>query len=334
MDGTGHDPMPGDAGAAPATRPRAETDRELAALVARRFYLEDETKVAIADELHISRFKVARLLEFARSSGIVNISLHDGGVADERLADRLRDHLGLRECVVVSSDGSAADVRRQVGAAAADLLGSTLRAGDVLGLAWGRTLSALTAQLQELPPVTIVQLTGAAGGDLSESPIEVVRRASLRSGGKAYAYYLPLLVRDATTAASLRQNPDVGAAMRMFDEITVAVVAIGSWDPPVSQFHDLVTDAERQRLLDSHVRADIAGILLDRDGSTVDEGFIGRTLSVRTEQLGRVPRVVAAAAGADKAVAVLAAARSGLISGLVTDRAFADAALELPPVPS
>lgn len=309
-------------------RDRTVADRELAAVVARRFYLEDATKVAIADELGISRFKVARLLEFARDSGIVTITLHDGGVPDERLAERLRDHLRLRECVVVGSHGPPTEVRRQVGAAAADLLTGTLSPGDVLGFAWGRTLSALTEHLSDLPPVTVVQLTGAASGALTDSPIEIVRRASLLAGGKAYAFYLPLFVRDATTAAALRQQPEVAATMRMFDEVTVAVVSVGSWVPPDSQVHDMVPEPERERLLASGVRADLAGILLDRDGKTVDEGFIGRSLTVRTEQLGTVPRVIAAAAGAEKAMAVLAAARSGLISGLVTDRALAESVLQ------
>jgi DNA-binding transcriptional regulator LsrR (DeoR family) len=56
----------------------------LAAAVARRYYLEGETKVEIAGQLGLSRFKVARLLEEARASGIVRTDgrRHHLSVAD------------------------------------------------------------------------------------------------------------------------------------------------------------------------------------------------------------------------------------------------------------
>lgn len=50
---------------------------------ARRYYLDDASKVAIAEELDISRFKVARLLEEARDQGIVRIDVVDPGAGCE-----------------------------------------------------------------------------------------------------------------------------------------------------------------------------------------------------------------------------------------------------------
>ena len=47
----------------------------LAARVARQFYLEGVSKVDIAERLGISRFRVARLLEAARESGMVRIEI-------------------------------------------------------------------------------------------------------------------------------------------------------------------------------------------------------------------------------------------------------------------
>ena len=42
-------------------------------LGARRYYLDERSKVEIAEELGVSRFKIARLLEVARDSGLVRI---------------------------------------------------------------------------------------------------------------------------------------------------------------------------------------------------------------------------------------------------------------------
>ena len=46
----------------------------LAARVARQFYLDGASKIDIAESLGISRFRVARLLESARDSGMVRIA--------------------------------------------------------------------------------------------------------------------------------------------------------------------------------------------------------------------------------------------------------------------
>ncbi len=51
----------------------------LTATIARRYYLEGASKSDIATELGLSRFKVARLLDRARESGIVRIELESRG---------------------------------------------------------------------------------------------------------------------------------------------------------------------------------------------------------------------------------------------------------------
>ncbi|GAA3420013.1 sugar-binding transcriptional regulator [Streptosporangium vulgare] len=300
------------------------------ATVARRFYIDDVSKVEIAKELGLSRFKIARLLEQAKSTGIVTITLRDAGYVDDVMSAQLSAHMRLREAIVVETLGTDAQVRSQVGAAAATLLTETLHPGDVLGLAWGRTLTAMTEGLTSLPPVSVVQLTGAVGSDLAESPVEVVRKASLSAGGKAHAIFAPLVVEDAATAAALRRQTDVAAAMRLFTQVTVAVVAVGSWDPPISQIREVMSDADRAELAARGVQAEVAGILIDRHGRLVGEDFAERCLSISAQELGRVPRVIAVAAGADKAEAVLAVARSGLLSSLVTDRALAEVVLREP----
>jgi DNA-binding transcriptional regulator LsrR (DeoR family) len=309
----------------------SRTERSRLVTLARRYYLDDVSKTDLAREVGLSRFKVARLLERARELGIVTVTIDDEGVLDEQLSARLADHLGLDEVLVVGSGGDEPQVRRAVGAAAADLLSDTLHAGDVLGLAWGRTLTAMTESLTSLPPVIVVQLTGAVGSDLAESPVEVVRRASQRAGGSARAIFAPLLVENADTAAALRRQPDVAQSLQLLDEVTVAVVAVGSWDPPISQLREVMRPDDRARLAERGVQAEVAGILLDGEGRLVGQDFAERSLSISADQLRRVPRVIAAAGGSAKAAAVRAVTRSGLITSLVTDHSLAEALLAGPP---
>lgn len=307
------------------------TERSRIAAVARRYYLDGASRIEIADEFSLSRFKVARMLDAARELGIVTITINDDSPVDAALSEALAAHLGLDRAIVINAFGRYDDVRTAVGAAAADLLSTTLVSGEVVGIAWGRTLAAMTESFTTLPKTTIVQLTGTVGSELTESPVEIVRKAALSSGGTARPIFSPMLVDDPATAAALRRQTDVAAAMNLFDRVTTAVVAVGSWDPPISQLRDVVSPEERASLQREGVRAEVTGILVADDGRLVGADFTERCLTISAVQLLRIPRVLAVVAGQEKAKAVAAVSRAGLITTIVTDRALAEATLLEPP---
>jgi DNA-binding transcriptional regulator LsrR (DeoR family) len=310
--------------------PRAA--RQLLAEVARLYYLRDVPKVEIARHLGLSRFKVARLLDQARQQGVVSITIQGAAPVDAALSDRLSQHWGLRATVVNAGDGAEAEVRRRVGQATAELFMDTAQAGQTVGLAWGRTLTAMTDYLTRLPTVSVVQLIGAGTADLNESPVELVRRTCLSTGGQAYPIIAPAMVGDARGLAALKSNPDVRAAVTLFDSLDIAFIAIGSWDPPASQIRPALAPADQQRLDQLGVCAEVAGMFFDADGAVVAEDFSQRYLSISPAQLRRVPRLFAAAGGRVKLRAVAAVVKSGLITDLVTDHSLAEAALTLAPI--
>jgi DNA-binding transcriptional regulator LsrR (DeoR family) len=129
------------ASASPAATPNGPAASVLAATVARRYYLEGASKSEIAQELGLSRFKVARVLDQARSSGLVRIELHYEGEIDLDLSVRLASHLELRRCLVVDApEEDLVQLRTALGRVAAGLLSEIVDRNDVLGMAWSRTL--------------------------------------------------------------------------------------------------------------------------------------------------------------------------------------------------
>ncbi|QCR18191.1 sugar-binding transcriptional regulator [Agrococcus sp. SGAir0287] len=306
----------------------ARLERELAIRAARRFYLDDRSKVEIAQELGVSRFKVARLLELARETGIVRIAIDDEGFVDDERAERLRELLGLGRAVVVSTHGGGDDARRIVGAAAARLLTDSLEDGEVLGMGWGRTLAATAVAIERLPRVSVVQMTGATEASRDLSPVEIVRRIGLRSGGEVVPVFAPLVADDAETARAFRRQSDIARALAMHDRVTTAVMSIGGWDSRASQLCANLDPAFRDDLLARGVVAEIGITLVDATGAEIAPDFAERGVAVTSQQLRAIPRVIGVAAGAEKAVATVALARAGLVTELVVDVALADAAIE------
>ncbi|MCH1883930.1 sugar-binding domain-containing protein [Agrococcus sp. ARC_14] len=305
-------------------------DRGLAVRAARAFYVADRSKIEIAKDLGISRFKVARLLEHARASGIVSIAIDDSGFIDEERSAALRERLGIERAVVVAAHGDDDEVRHTVGRAAASLLSETLTHGEVLGMGWGRTLSATAQELGPLPQVSVVQLTGATEMTRHLSPVEIVRAMSLSAGGEVLPIFAPLLTEDAETAALFRRQPAIHRVLERFDAVTTAVMAVGSWSPPMSQLFDSIEPSLRESLLERGVVAEVGTTLVDSDGQELAPDFSERCISISAEQIKAVPRVLGVAMDARKALALTALTAGGWITEVVVDETLADAVLAGP----
>jgi DNA-binding transcriptional regulator LsrR (DeoR family) len=304
----------------------------LLASVARRYYLDGRSKIEIAEEFGLSRFKVARLIDTARETGLVHIEIRHEGVIDVDLSARLRDRFELAHAVVVQApDDDPAAVRRHLGRAAAELLGEVLTPHDVLGLAWARSVGAMASVLPRLPGVPVVQLTGALSQhDGDHSSIDIVRDVARAAGGPAYVFYAPFVVRDAATARALRQQPEVARAFNQLPRVTKAVGGVGFWARGESTLYDAVEDRERQALQRLGVCAELSGIFLTADGAPIDTQLSQRMIGIDAQQMRAIPEVIGIAYGMAKLPALRAALRSGLLGGVVTHVALADALLDQP----
>jgi DNA-binding transcriptional regulator LsrR (DeoR family) len=301
----------------------------LTATVARRYYIDGKSKVEIADEFALSRFKIARLLHTARESGIVRVEIGYPGEIDVDLSGRLQIAFGLRHSVVLDTpDDDSRSLRQHLGAAAAELLTEIVTPADMLGLAWARSVSAMTAALTRLPPVPVVQLTGAlTRPEIEDNSIDLVRHAARVSGGPAYFFHVPLLVPNPATARAMRKQPEVVRAFARYGSVTKAVVGIGLWAPGQSTIYDAADERDRELMTRLGTCSDISGVTIDADGAPVSAGLTERMIGISAAEMRAIPEVIAIAYGVTKAPAVRAALRSGLVGGLVTHSTLAAALL-------
>ena len=313
-----------------AAHPRGPAQLVLTASVARRYYLDGRSKVEIAEEFALSRFKVARLLDDARSSGLVRIEIGHPGVVDVELSARLMEALGLTHCVVTDTpDDHPATLREHLGAAAAELLTEIVTPDDVLGLSWARSVSAMAAELRVLAPVPVVQLTGAlARPGADDSSIELVREVARVGGGPAYFFYAPMAVSDPVTARALRGQPEVARAFGLIGSVTKAVAGVGAWEPEQSTLYDATGEAECDELRAAGVCAEVSGVLIDDTGEPVSAPLTERMIGITAAQMRAIPEVIGIVYGLAKARAVSAAVRGGYVDSLVTHSTLATALID------
>ena len=296
------------------------------AVIARRYYLEGRTRIQIAEEFGISRFKVAREIDEALASGMVESTIHNPGSIDVELSTELQRRFNLEHAYVVLTDeNSHAERVDAVAKATAQLLQSILRPDDVIGVDCGRTLTKIADHITALPRADVVQLTGMAGA-LTSNGVDLVRRLTEISGGRSWPMYAPLVVSDARTAESLTGTQQIQETLTRHNKVTCAVVSVGAWYPGTSQVYELLTPAETQALSEAGVCAETCALLLDADGVRVP-GLDERRMGVDEAILRSIPTVIALATGTQKIAATRSVLKSGLVKSMVTDVEIASAVL-------
>ncbi len=269
----------------------------LLAHVARLHYGRELTKQEIARRLGVSRFKVARLLEQARATGVVRIEVDEPVAVDDERSRALEQRYGLDLALVVPGEALAA--------AAAGLLPGLLADGEVLGVAWGATLSAVAAALPGLARGTrVVQICGAVPGlEPGTGPTEVALRFAERLGGPVHTLPAPALASRAARD-ELLAHETIRPTVERFADVSTALVGVGA------------------RPEGGHVLVHV----FDRDGRLVETDLPDRAIALSLLP-PRQARVVAVAGGEAKRDAVRGALAAGLVDVLVTDAGCAEGAL-------
>src|SRR6185312_11973803 len=264
-------------------------------------------------------------------SGVVHIEIRHVDGIDVDLSAQFQEKFQLQHTVVVNTpNDDPSSLRQHLGRAAAELLAEVITPQDVLGLAWARSVSAMAGALPPLPGVPVVQLTGALSFQVGDSSsIDLVRDVARASGGPAYVFYAPFTVRDAATARGLREQPEVAQAFTQLPRVTKAVAGVGFWAPGQSTLYDAADEHDRQALRRLGVCADISGVFLSADGEPVKTELTERMIGIDAEQMRAIPEVIVIVFGMAKVPAMRAALRSGLVGGVITHTALAQALLDV-----
>lgn len=295
--------------------------------VAHLYYNENLSQQKIADYLGVSRSLIAQYLQNARETGIVRIQICDPDNICENLMSSLKKETGIKFLRVIPTPrGSQELVLRAVGADAAEFVTNNLKDGDTLGLAWGRTTSLVVNLLQtpHASRLKVLPLLGesAHSGNYSQMN-QLVVRAAERIGASPQFLSLPIFVSSAQLRSVLEKEEGICNVIKGWDRINLACAGIGVV-PPVSGMVVYIGEEHLPPLINAGAVGDICGTYYDREGNIIKSGFEDCFIGVSVKQMKAVNCMVAVACGEEKAIAVLGALRTGLLSALFIDQRLAE----------
>ena len=124
--------------------PRNRTDMMQMYRIAKMYYMDGLTQAQIAEAESISRSQISRLLDQARSRGIVEITVRmPGRISLNELRDDLIRELKLKDVAIAPLNETATEEDRieAIATAAANFLPKELKSCRTVGVGWGRTTS-------------------------------------------------------------------------------------------------------------------------------------------------------------------------------------------------
>jgi DNA-binding transcriptional regulator LsrR (DeoR family) len=301
-------------------------DAEVLARIAESYYLRGKRQEEIAAQFNISRSYVSRLLDRARARGIVEISIRHPVRTESLLEDQLRRRFGLKECIVVVAPDGAVDPLKLAGEAGADYLCRVIEPDHTLGVSWGTGVKSVIEALKcgRARARHVVPLFGGLTLPTNDISGADLGGRLARALGASFQYlHAPWIVESAELAQALKGQPDVAVALRQAASADIAYVGIGSVGTGSSALlfnATYLNRSELRELPETGAVGDICGRLFDAEGKPCPVSFDDRIIGIDLPTLKQIPIVVGIATGAQKARAINAALRGGLVDVLVTDR--------------
>jgi DNA-binding transcriptional regulator LsrR (DeoR family) len=301
--------------------------------VASQYYLEGMTQEAVARSLRLSRPKVGRLLDRARSVGIVEITVNVHPDIGLKVESALASEFGLDQVILVNDQTDESGQRASVARATAAFLKRQLNDGDVVALGMGRNVGAVPDYIGTPAPrgATFVSAIGGSplvGGDVN--PNEICRRLAEAFRGSAEMLYAPAYAETPEVRDAFMQHDAVREGLERARAASVALIGIGNArDDSAVVRMGCFSLAEMRRLRDRGAVGDILGSFFDADGNVVVDGIGDRVVAIGRTDLESIDCVVAVCSERDKSDAILGALRSGMVNVLVTNLSTARTVLDL-----
>lgn len=297
------------------------------------YYQQNLSQNEIAKILGLSRPTISRLLEEARSSGVVEIIVHSPIHKDAALSAQLRKKLHLREAIVVSGKYNHDTALSRCAEVAASFLSTIIDNNVSIGITWGRAAFAFCNAIKpkDFYNVNVVQMAGCLGtGNPHIDGIELALNVAKKFNGTYSNIIAPIYVDNQIVYDHLLASPQIKSTLKKASQVDIAVTGIGTLDDEQSALIQAGCYTEDERLL--AIQKGAVGHILarqfDKNGKEIPLAS-HFPISAPLSSMRSTEWSIGICATAEKAAAVLAAIKGRYVNAVVIDEPLAFQLLKL-----
>jgi deoxyribonucleoside regulator len=298
-----------------------EDRSELLVRISHLYYKNDLTQQQIADQLNMSRPKVARLLQEARRTGIVRIEIMNKLPLEEEESYDLQRLFNLRRVIIVRTEETQAETLESIRRALASIIIDKLEHVSSIGFSYSQTIGNVADYIHidnHACDVAVCDLMGAMMG--YTVPYSSAGDVARQIGGTFYPISAPIMALEENGSETYLADPNLRKTMEVARNVELAIVGIGDSTTQNILYRsgyigqETVNNMRRQGIV-----GEICIRFFDANGIRVKSEFESRVISVPWETLARAKDLIAVVTGSCKIQTALAALKTGIIKTLVTD---------------
>lgn len=302
--------------------------------VATLYYYQGLNTEQIGKEMKFSRPKVSKLLNYARTHGIVDIQVVDMRTRLSPLEGVIRNRFSLRRVHIVpvpDYTGQSVWLER-VARYTANYLNEILVGHQVLGIAWGTTISEISMQLipKVLIGMKIVQLNGSANTALADNryAADILQTFARNYQASVQLFPVPSFFDYKETKDALWRERSIQAVLKQQQEADILLYGVGAVHAGVpSRVYagDYLEPEDLEELKLQGVVGDISTVFFRADGTWADIPLNQRASGPPLDLYRSVDRALCVVSGTAKIHGLHAALNAGYMNELIVDEPTARA---------
>lgn len=299
----------------------------LALRAAQLYYYENLTQGAIAERMHCTRWTVGRLLEEARESGIVRITIAHPQARVRALEKRFLETFKISDAIIVRIQDSESATKRLVAQASADFITAIRPKPRSIGVAWGRTMTAVARAMPDdwASGVEIYQMYGGLVRSNDDEVADSIGLMARKAHGTGHMLPAPAIVTDAELGRRLRREPSVARTLEAGPQADLIVHSPGILESEsVLVRSGFLSSAGMDKLRAMGAVTDLLSHFVDEDGHPVSRELEARTIAVSLDAVRQAKHKMLVGSGENKAFPMYVSLRIGLASIVVVDEATAE----------
>ena len=308
--------------------PGAELD-QLVAKVAWLYHIRNLSQGEIARRFSLSQSGVSRLLELARTTGIVRTELNLPSNLFIELESGLEEAYNLKEANVfdVSNYEKEDELIHDLGQLLGIRLSATGIDANVIGFtSWSRSLRSTLEVLKSSKTAHakfVVEMLGDVGEPAAQHEAALATQQLAEVvGGEAMFLRVPGVVASKDMRDQLvKTDFHVQEALRLLERVELALVGIGTCEivAPLTGGDNFFTEKEFTTAKKAGAVGQVNLRFIDKAGKPVVTPLDDRVIGISLKQLKRADTRIGVAGGKSKYEAIRAALRGGWINSLTTD---------------
>jgi len=292
-------------------------EEELMVKAAWLYFLEKKTQAQISGMLGVSRMRVIRLLDKAKQTGVIKITMREDNVRRMKLERQLIEAYALKDTFIIptSVDMGIPEINNAIADAAAMYIESRIAPDSFLNIGYGDTMGKTLNNLAKNAKKTIscISLTGGVSIYLPNTQSNIFN-------ARLFLIPAPLVVSSKEMVGAITAEHSVREIARMAPLASFTIIGIGGMNDEATI---LKTGAlSKNDFLYLKMQGAVGDILchfFDKRGNILATPLEERLVTTPLDVIKSLTNVTAVAAGNSKREAIKGALALGYIDILITD---------------